>query len=167
MTTQEGTGIPTPVRVHGLNGDDLEHRCFVMMQTIWGYIHLAGDGRLRVIEGSGAEHTLGVADEARRWAESLDGQPARVHFDETVLDGTIVDQTVVGIWESDHEQATFDRRPRLTPAEMIAQQIAETGEPPISGDEFIRQFQALFETDEQRRRFVADLSRGGQRGVAD
>lgn len=167
MTTQEQPEIPTPVRVWGQNGDHLKHRCYVMMQTTWGYIHLTDDGRLRVIEGSGVELTMNLAADARWRAEELNGKPARVHFDETVLDGEPVDQLVVAIWESDHDLAALDRTPLMTTEEMIAQHIAETGEPPITADEFIKQFLDLFETDEQRQRFVKDMGRGWQRDIAD
>ena len=167
MTTQEQPAIPTPVRVHDMNGDYLRHRCYVMMQTTWGYIHLTDDGRLRVIEGSGAELTMDLADDARWWAEELNGKPARVHFDKTVLDGEVVDRLVVAIWESDHELATFDRTPLMTTQEMIEQHIAETGEPPITGSEFVKRFRALFETDEQRQRAAEELARGRRPSVAE
>ena len=166
MTTQEQPEIPTPVRVWGENGDYLEHRCYVMVQTTWGYIHLTDDGRLLVIEGSGAERTMDLADDARWRAEELNGKPARVHYDKTVLDGEVIGEIVFGIWESDHELATLDRRPLMTTQEMIAQHIAETGEPPIMGDEFIRRFRALFETDEQRQRAAEELARGRRRDAA-
>ena len=166
MTTQEQPKIPTPIRVWRENGDHLKHRCYVIVQTTWGYIHLTDDGRLRVIEGSGAELTMDLADDARWWAEELNGKPARVHFDKTVLDGEIVDRFVFAIWESDHDLAMLDRTPLMTTQEMIEQHIAETGEPPITVDEFIRQFTALFETDEQRQRFIEDMGRGRQRDVA-
>lgn len=167
MTTQEQPAIPTPVRVWGQNDDHLEHRCYVIMQTTWGYIHLTDDGRLLVIEGSGTELTMNLEDDARRWAEELNGKPARVHFDKTMLDGEVVDRLVVAIWESDHELATLDRTPLMATQEMIEQHIAETGEPPITADEFIKQFTALFETDEQRQRFIRDMGQGWQRDVAD
>ena len=167
MTTQEQPEIPTPVRVWDLNGDYLEHRCYVMAQTTWGYIHLTDDGRLLVIEGSGAERTMDLADDARWRAEELNGKPARVHYDKTVLDGEVVGELVFAIWESDHDLATLDRRPLMTSQEMIAQHIAETGEPPITADEFIKRFLALFETDEQRQRFVRDMGREASRDIAD
>ena len=97
----------------------------------------------------------------------MNGKPARVHYDKTVLDGEVIGEFVFGIWESDHELATLDRRPLMTSQEMIAQHIAETGEPPITADEFIKQFLALFETDEQRQRFVRDMGREASRDIAD
>lgn len=167
MTTQEQPEFPTPVRVWGENGDYLKHRCYVMGQTTWGYIHLTDDGRLLVIEGSGAERTMDLADDARWRAEELNGKPARVHYDKTVLDGEVVGELVFAIWESDHELATLDRRPLMTTQEMIAQHIAETGEPPITGDEFIKRFRALFETDEQRQRAAEELARGRRHSAAE
>lgn len=167
MTTQEQPEFPTPVRVWGENGDYLKHRCYVMGQTTWGYIHLTDDGRLLVIEGSGAERTMDLADDARWRAEELNGKPARVHYDKTVLDGEVVGELVFAIWESEHELATLDRRPLMTTQEMIAQHIAETGEPPITGDEFIKRFRALFETDEQRRRAAEELARGRRHSAAE
>lgn len=167
MTTQEQPEFPTPVRVWGENGDYLKHRCYVMGQTTWGYIHLTDDGRLLVIEGSGAERTMDLADDARWRAEELNGKPARVHYDKTVLDEEVVGELVFAIWESEHELATLDRRPRMTTQEMIAQHIAETGEPPITGDEFIRRFRALFETEEQRQRAAEELARGRRHDAAE
>lgn len=166
MTTQEQPEFPTPVRVWGENGDYLKHRCYVMGQTTWGYIHLTDDGRLLVIEGSGAERTMDLADDARWRAEELNGKPARVHYDKTVLDEEVVGELVFAIWESEHELATLDRRPLMTTQEMIAQHIAETGEPPITGDEFIRRFRALFETEEQRQRAAEELARGRRHDAA-
>lgn len=167
MTTQEQLEIPAPVRVWDMNGDYLEHRCYVMTQTTWGYIHLTDDGRLLVTEGSGAKRTMDLADDARWRAEELNGKPARVHYDKTVLDEEVVGELVVAIWESDHELATLDRRSPMTTREMIAQHIAETGEPPITGAEFIKRFLTLFETDEQRQRFMRDMGREASRDVAD
>ena len=167
MTTQERPKIPTPMRVWGQNGDHLKHRCYVIAQTTWGYIHLTDDGRLRVVEGSGAELTMDLADDARWWAEELNGKPARVHFDMTVLDGEVVDQFVFAIWESDHELAVLDRTPLMTTQDMIEQHIAETGEPPITGGEFVKRFRALFETDEQRQRAAEELARGRRPSVAE
>ena len=86
-------------------------------------------------------------------ARELDGDAAAVHFDETTLDGEVVDCTVFALRDVDPELVR-------DPAEVrrnLEEHWKKTGAKPMTGYELAERLRAVFDSDEERQAYVDDL----------
>ena len=154
MTTQEGASIPTPVRVHGLNGDHLKpHRCTIRHRVFYGFLTLHYDPqdlRICVRTGDKVEHMMRLPWVSLAHAHELDGEAAAVHFDETRLDGEVVDRTVFAMRDVDPGLVRDSREVRRE----LEAYWEENGIQPKTGHELLEELRATFDSDEERQDYV-------------
>lgn len=157
MTTEAKPDIPTPVRVWGHNGDHLKpHRCTIRKQVLYGFLTLHYDPQdLRVCLRTGDKRDLIMR---LPWpklalAHELDGAAVMAHFDETTLDGEVVDRTLVALLDTDPELVR-------DPAEVRRKREAyweEQGIKPKTLRELAQELHDVFETDEEREEFAESI----------
>ena len=158
MTTQEQPEIPTPVRVWDAARNGAEpHRCTIRSRVLYGYLTLLydpSDLRVCLRTGDQQEYLMRLPWLKLNDARDLDGEAAAVHFDETTLDGAVVDQTVFALMDAD---------PALVrdPAEVrreLDEFNAKRGVKPMTGYEFAERLRAVFDTDEERQAYADELN---------
>lgn len=158
MTTEEKPEIPTPVRVWDAPRNGAEpHRCTIRARVLYGFLTLLYDpSNLRVClrTGDQQEHLMRLPWLNLTDARELDGEAAAVHFDETTLDGDVVDQTVFALRDVDPELVR-------DPAEVrreLNEFNAKRGVKPMTGYEFAERLRAVFDTDEERQAYADELN---------
>ena len=157
MTTEAKPDIPTPVRVWGHNGDHLEpHRCTIYKRVLYGFLTLRYDPQdLRVClrTGDKRELIMRLPWPKLALAYELDGAAVMAHFDETTLDGEVVDRTLVALIETAPELVR-------DPAEVrreLEEYWEEQGIKPKTLREFAQELHDVFETDEEREEFAESI----------
>ena len=157
MTTQEGASIPTPVRVHGLNGDHLKpHRCTIRHRVFYGFLTLHYDPqdlRICLRTGDKVEHMMRLPWVSLAQAHELDGEAAMVHFDETRLDGEVVDRTVFAMMDADPALVRDSREVRRE----LKAYWEENGIRPKTFNEIAQELHDVFESDEEREAYVNSI----------
>ena len=157
MTTQEEASIPTPVRVHGLNGDHLvPHRCTIRHRVFYGFLTLHYDPqdlRICVRTGDKVEHMMRLPWVSLAHAHELDGEAAMVHFDETRLDGEVVDRTVFAMMDADPALVRDSREVRRE----LKAYWEENGIQPKTFNEIAQELHDVFESDEEREAYVNSI----------
>lgn len=158
MTTEAKPYIPTPVRIWGHNGDHLKpHRCTIRKQVLYGFLTLRYDPQdLRVClrTGDKRELIMRLPWPKLALAHELDGAAVMAHFDETTLDGEVVDRTLVALLDTDPELVR-------DPAEVRRKLEAyweEQDIKPMTGQEFAERLRAVFDSDEERQAYADSLN---------
>ena len=157
MTTQEQPEIPTPVRVWNPARNGVEpHRCTIRSRVLYGFLTLLydpSDLRVCLRTGDQQEYLMRLPWLKLTDARDLDGEAAAVHFDETALEGKIVDRTVFALRDVDPELVR-------DPAEVrrnLEEHWKKTGAKPMTGYELAERLRAVFDSDEERQAYVDDL----------
>lgn len=157
MTTEEKPEIPTPVRVWEAPRNGAEtHRCTIRSRVLYGYLTLLYDpSNLRVClrTGDQQEHLMRLPWFKLTDARELDGEAVAVHFDETALEGKVVDRTVFALRDVDPELIQ-------DPAEVrrnLEEHWKKMGVKPMTGYELAERLRAVFDSDEERQAYVDDL----------
>lgn len=157
MATQEQPEIPTPVRVWGQNGDQPpSHPCIIRLRVLYGFMTLHYDPqdlRICLRTGDGREHIMRLPWAKLADALEFNGEAVALHFDETTLDGEVVDRTVFSMMDVD---------PGLVrdPAEVRRELEAyweENGIKPMTGRELAEGLRAVFDSDEERQDYADQI----------
>ena len=157
MATQEQPEIPTPVRVWGQNGDQPpSHPCIIRLRVLYGFMTLHYDPqdlRICLRTGDGREHIMRLPWAKLADALEFNGEAVALHFDETTLDGEVVDRTVFSMMDVD---------PGLVrdPAEVRRELEAyweENGIKPMTLTEVAQGLRDVFDSDEEREAFANSI----------